>query len=430
MKKIDHFEGVMNALSFENANKILDKRFRPFFKCECKLKSIEPFGIARVNRLFIVNLINSNQFENANEKQFYCKQHYSQTEKNTYNHKLLIKLTNPTWKSAKTKCEATSMIFLRKHLHSFVPEVFAFEFDSNKSEIAPFEYILMEFVKDTVPLNSIGIPFQEISLEKRTLFLSTLRTVLIDLKKITSNKIGSFSVSNENENISEAIPLVAFQQIPNENKKVGPFNRFLDYYFAYFDVHFQMLEERYDSSVTQNHEVNHVEQLVKPLIQPYVAKLRTFRKQIDDNENKLFSEKENGVFVLSHSDLQAANILVEKETLKLVSIVDWEWCSFLPREIEFLRGFDFLNTMEQKRSENSTAMTITSASTNKKTPLEEFMESFGVEMNKTIWNCLQIERIVSRLAYVQFWTDNDQQLIQKTNEYTSKLNELLKEIKF
>ena len=101
---------------------------------------------------------------------------------------MVLKLTNPIWKTNKTRNEACVLIEIHKRTNLLVPKIYTWEDQKERSEIE-YEFILMECLKG----ESLFQYWNIMSIMDQKKIISQIVDVLVELRKFKFKGIGNFT---------------------------------------------------------------------------------------------------------------------------------------------------------------------------------------------------------------------------------------------
>lgn len=234
---------------------------------------------------------------------------------------LVIKIGNPVWKGSKTLNEVAALSFLKKNSMIPVPEILAFDSDSDHSAIRN-EYIIMPRVEGRPLSSEIG----RIYSNKPVYFqiLDQLASIIAQLKSFRFASLGNFAFSDENE--LEVMGIVDFANY-QMNDSCKKYSEYASHALKFYIIEMRKLLNK------QNQDAWIYEKYI-PLLQDVVHNADF--TILDDHDS----------FVFCHQDFVMKNILVNES--KITAVLDWEWSGAALPENESMTGFDFLLNADDK----------------------------------------------------------------------------------
>ncbi len=206
-------------------------------------------------------------------------------EVTTQNHgELILRVTNPLpkWARRKTRNEIEVMTFLRQNTTIPVPKLHD---ASDTTELIGYEYLLM----DKVPGTQLSAVYAAAPLDRKCEFLSEILSYIAQMQKFTFPQIGSFR---------RGLTLGSIPDI-----EAGPFPTIGSF-----------LEASIRNRITDLKQ--------KPRFSPFVPRLLQFASSLEKQA------MEPHPFVLTHSDFDLKNILVQDG--KVTAVLDYEWAGAFP----------------------------------------------------------------------------------------------------
>jgi len=214
-------------------------------------------------------------------------------EVTTQNHgDLILRVTNPLpkWARRKTRNEIEVMTFLRQNTSIPVPKLHD---ASDTTELIGYEYLLM----DKVPGTQLSVAYPSAPIGRKCEFLSEILSYIAQMQKFTFPQIGSFRHG------------LTVGPIPDI--EAGPFPTIGSY-----------LEASIRNRITDLKQ--------KPRFSPFVPRLLRFASSLEMEKQPI----EPHPFVLTHSDFDLKNILVQDG--KVTAVLDYEWAGAFPDYVDLM----------------------------------------------------------------------------------------------
>ncbi|KAH8819395.1 kinase-like domain-containing protein [Xylogone sp. PMI_703] len=247
---------------------------------------------------------------------------------------------NVIYPQEKIRREVDVMKFMKENTSIPVPEIIAsgMAVDNHDPKIGTF--IIEEWI-DGVPLSTVmeqlprpswgPVLRKDITNEELSTIYRQIAKILLELSRYSFDKIGApSSVKREDGTTSWLITYAPMTQKMNEIESSGyvrmdghlsePFESVTEYFNNLVDQNFVHLRD-------QRNSVDNIDDARRKYI---------LRRQMKSLVPSFIFEKYNtGPFKLVCDDFRPGNILVKKDTLEIVAVVDWEWTYAGPYQFLF-----------------------------------------------------------------------------------------------
>lgn len=199
--------------------------------------------------------------------------------------------------------EMSTFKFLKLNSKIPVPEVYGYDFQSNRDNAVGVTYMLVQKLPGfKVPELSMGN--KDLDLQRASRFHSQLADVILELGTFKFDKIGSLRESQTEPGTFEVAPLYDFYTTyplarGQTQQNRGPFSSTSEYFNALSDLNIRDALTNYSPKLEQG-----------PPVDQEIARFHLIKKMIP-----AFTENpsNDGPFYLQHLDLTSENILVDEE---------------------------------------------------------------------------------------------------------------------
>ncbi|GES87007.1 kinase-like domain-containing protein [Rhizophagus clarus] len=225
--------------------------------------------------------------------------------------RLSCDLTHP---AAKFASEVATMKYVAQNTSIKVPEVY--DWDGTVHNPIKIPYILME----RIPGQHLYRVWDELTVEKKKCVLSQIVDTLLELwTKCQFEEIGCL-----------------YMDFMTSTFRIGPIVDPVFYIrgrnaISSFTGPFRSMQELFDALIQKEKKFFeiHVQELTKKKKINQITKVENLIKLMTSLQSKLFIPFDKSIdqkpFVLVHGDFDAQNILVERDEIKVVGIIDWEF---------------------------------------------------------------------------------------------------------
>ena len=261
--------------------------------------------------IYIVNYAPSKLDPWLSSKGFSTRQEYSPSE-------LILRISGNHISKIKTNNEAAVLSWLHDNTDIPVPQVVAH--DSSIDNPLEHEYILMT----REPGESLSDVYDNLGSDRMDSILDQLIDINAELHKHTWSHIGGLSLEKNGAIVPGPVleetfwfePDIAALWPAGETYSslniLGPFDSYVDYISAHLLKYKHAIEVH--SSLKHMHDV--------------LPQLKRFLKTITEEPMK--SKLNNIPIRLAHKDLHFANILIDPQTARITSTIDWEFAGVVP----------------------------------------------------------------------------------------------------
>ncbi|KAG0131796.1 kinase-like domain-containing protein [Tuber indicum] len=261
----------------------------------------------------------------------------------------IFRVTLPVEPFYKTASEVATLRLLRQRTSLPVPEVFAYDC-TTQNELG-FEWIIME----KIPGVCLGEVWRDLSLERKTIVIERLGQLMKELRmKCRFDAVGSLyqraelseadlkvAVATDNSNFVIG-PIVnsfifAGKRKPLIKRDRGPYHSDREYLLALMKVELEdkklllkQISDKRAAGVQKAHSDDEYSESDEDLAED-VPEIEDTIQRLQGILTSLFSNNmQTKEFVLCHHDLNRSNIMVDRTTLEITGIIDWESITTVP----------------------------------------------------------------------------------------------------
>ncbi|KAG0133078.1 phosphotransferase enzyme family-domain-containing protein [Tuber indicum] len=261
----------------------------------------------------------------------------------------IFRVTLPVEPFYKTASEVATLRLLRQRTSLPVPEVFAYDC-TTQNELG-FEWIIME----KIPGVCLGEVWRDLSLERKTIVVERLGQLLKELRgKCRFDAIGSLyqraelseadlkvAVATDNSNFVIGPIVTSFifagKRKPLIKRDRGPYHSDREYLLALMKVELEdkklllkQISDKHAAGVQKAHSDDGDSESDEDLAED-VPEIEDTIQRLQGILTSLFSNNmQTKEFVLCHHDLNRSNIMVDRTTLEITGIIDWESITTVP----------------------------------------------------------------------------------------------------
>lgn len=253
----------------------------------------------------------------------------------------ILRLSGRFWTRFKTENEVVALVCMAKRCKEvLVPKVYGYCTDKEKSGINA-EYILMQKIEGE-PLEDV---WDNLDLTGKMKIVDQIARILGQIQSVKFPRIGSFQFASDPIGSSYGIGVDIENDITDIEKVIlvargveyegGPFDSFIDYFRSTCETEIEFLKNCEFMKAAEGYK----ERLQR--IQKFVGafeKLETFPDTIN------IEALECVPFVFTHGDFEPRNLMVNKDTMQITGVLDWEFSGSYPVDEEWFTGFAFVDS--------------------------------------------------------------------------------------